>query len=267
MSQPSDSNRRRMWCGLLLARAGSEFALSGAVHATLMLAGLFILVGGGASSVPGTSLKTTSPATSSVGFEGVVEGGGENGVLDWPAEASFQVSVYHADSAPRDPGVGVSDAELVLSEDDRGLPGGSSLMQGIKGRRGSGKGGDGEGDGEGNGRGGRPGGDMFFGIAAGGRKIVYVIDCSGSMLAPHFSEDKTRFQRLKREMHRSIDALPRDREFFVIFFSDSSLPMPAKSLQPASKEHKKIPGMGRQCRGRRQHRTGRRPPLRAAAQA
>jgi hypothetical protein len=86
--------------------------------------------------------------------------------------------------------------------------------------------GDGRGDGQGR-------GDGFFGIHAPGKRFVYVVDCSASMNLPHDSEYKTRFRRLKVELVRSIGMMDSSMSFFVIFFNQDALPMPARELQPA----------------------------------
>ena len=91
----------------------------------------------------------------------------------------------------------------------------------------------GEGDGVGNGSG--PG---FFGSVPGSKRIVYVVDNSRSMNAKHDSPSKTRFRRLKVELIKSILELPPESQFFVIFFADEMLAMPAESLQPATPQSK-----------------------------
>jgi hypothetical protein len=61
-------------------------------------------------------------------------------------------------------------------------------------------------------------GGSFFGIRADGRRFVYVVDCSGSMVgAP--------YQRAQQELIRSLAALSKSQEFFVILYSDNSYPM------------------------------------------
>ncbi|WP_417384234.1 VWA domain-containing protein [Gimesia sp.] len=103
---------------------------------------------------------------------------------------------------------------------------------------------DGSGAGNGNGK--------FFGINPQSKKIVYVVDSSNSMNFPHESEGKTRLGRVKIELARAIHSLNEDQEFFVIFFSDVAIPMPARKLQPATKEAKqrylnwvaRVPGIG-----------------------
>ncbi|MBC8113348.1 MAG: VWA domain-containing protein [Candidatus Saccharimonas sp.] len=91
----------------------------------------------------------------------------------------------------------------------------------------------GEGDGVGNGSG--PG---FFGSVPGAKRIVYVVDSSRSMNAKHDSPSKTRFRRLKVELIKSILELPPESQFFVIFFANEMLGMPAETLQPATPQSK-----------------------------
>ena len=76
-------------------------------------------------------------------------------------------------------------------------------------------------------------------IFSDGQRIVYVVDCSGSMLTRHL-EAQNRFERLKIELRRSIQGLAEDRKFFVIFFNETSIPMPApKEMQPAGESVKR----------------------------
>lgn len=90
--------------------------------------------------------------------------------------------------------------------------------------------GDGIGDGSGSGL-------EFFNTAVTATKVVYVIDSSGSMKEPH-SEARSRLDRLKMELVRSIGSLPDATEFYVIFFNLKAVPMPAESLQRATRENK-----------------------------
>lgn len=89
----------------------------------------------------------------------------------------------------------------------------------------------GEGDGIGHGKG-------FFGSVPEGKRIVYVVDSSRSMNHMHDSPAKTRFRRLKVELIKSILELPPESQFFVIFFANEMLAMPANSLQSASPQSK-----------------------------
>ena len=91
---------------------------------------------------------------------------------------------------------------------------------------------DGRGAGDGN-------GDGFFGARMTGRRFVFVVDCSRSMNHPHKSEAKTRFRRLQLELLNSISAMQPDEKFFIVFFNDRVIPMPASSLQPATRDRQK----------------------------
>jgi hypothetical protein len=88
--------------------------------------------------------------------------------------------------------------------------------------------GKGEGEGAGDGQG-------FFGLSPTlGRKIVYVVDNSRSMNHPHDSEAKTRFRRVKVELINSVWHMGPEQEFYIIFFSNETYPMPASTLQSAT---------------------------------
>lgn len=94
----------------------------------------------------------------------------------------------------------------------------------------------GQGDGDATGDG---GGGGFFGIGSPGRRFVYVVDCSRSMNHPHPGEVETRFKRLQLELVRSVGTMTAEQEFYIIFFNDRPIPMPASSLQPARPRLKK----------------------------
>jgi hypothetical protein len=81
-------------------------------------------------------------------------------------------------------------------------------------------------------------GDGFFGISEPGQRFVYVVDCSLSMNHPHASVSKTRFRRLKLELVKSIGKMEPTQEFFIIFFNQQAVPMPARALQLASPQNK-----------------------------
>lgn len=70
----------------------------------------------------------------------------------------------------------------------------------------------------------------FFGVAAEGRKFVYVIDRSYSMA------DKRAFESAKRELLASLDRLTPGKEFQVIFYNDDPEPLrlAGKGLAPVS---------------------------------
>lgn len=97
---------------------------------------------------------------------------------------------------------------------------------------GTGESGTGTSTGEGNG-GGAAAGSGFFGMKPNANSIVYVVDCSGSMNLPHHSKWKTRFRRLKVEIVRSIGSMSPQQQFYIIFFNDKAIRMPAASMQAA----------------------------------
>ncbi len=75
-------------------------------------------------------------------------------------------------------------------------------------------------------------GGAFFGQKSNGQSVVYVVDCSSSMNVRHTSA-ATRFHRLKLELLNSVASMKPNQSFYIIFFNDQPIPMPARSLQPA----------------------------------
>jgi von Willebrand factor type A domain len=93
-------------------------------------------------------------------------------------------------------------------------------------------------DAEGNVTAGRRGGPgehraSFFGISAAARRIVFVVDASASMNRPYPGEGKTRFGQMKLELAKSLLGLMENQQFFIIFFNEHALPMPADSMENA----------------------------------
>lgn len=82
-------------------------------------------------------------------------------------------------------------------------------------------------------------GEGFFGSNAKGMRFVYVVDASRSMNHPHDSEAKTRFNRLKIELVQSILSLNGNNDFYIVFFNENPIPMPARSMQPAYPANRK----------------------------
>lgn len=70
----------------------------------------------------------------------------------------------------------------------------------------------------------------FFGTSIVGRHVCYVVDVSGSMAGP-------RLASALAELSRSIESLPQDRFFYVLFFSGSKLVVEDRWLRavPASR--------------------------------
>ncbi|MEX2171734.1 MAG: VWA domain-containing protein [Pirellulales bacterium] len=66
----------------------------------------------------------------------------------------------------------------------------------------------------------------FFGIAAEGRRFVYVVDKSSSMSGEPF-------EKARDELLRSIKQLNANQSFFIIFYDTDPYPQPTKTLQRA----------------------------------
>ncbi len=110
------------------------------------------------------------------------------------------------------------------------------VVYGADGRpEGTGAGGGGSG-----GSGGGSGGGMkssFFGIHVDARRVVYVVDASTSMNRPYDGEAKTRFGQMKLELAKSILSLKPEQQFFIIFFNEHPIPMPANGMANAIGEN------------------------------
>lgn len=72
----------------------------------------------------------------------------------------------------------------------------------------------------------------FFGVEAKGRKFVYVVDVSSSMMG-----DK--FESARHELIESIGRLGDGQSFFIAFFNDTSHYQPSKGFVPARSRRKK----------------------------
>lgn len=86
---------------------------------------------------------------------------------------------------------------------------------------GMGTGGSGGGFGAGIGRGGK---FSFVGQTALGRRVVFVVDVSGSMSAVGNGESISRFDLLKKELIKSVNAIPMNTQYQILFFSDFAWP-------------------------------------------
>lgn len=76
------------------------------------------------------------------------------------------------------------------------------------------------------------GGTEFMGVRTDSRRVVYVIDFSGSMAGQ-------KLVHTKLELRRSIEKLPSNGAFLVVFFDDTALAMPPGSLVNATDANKK----------------------------
>lgn len=89
----------------------------------------------------------------------------------------------------------------------------------------------GTGSGVGNGAGGKapPSVEMFPIPTAPGR-FVFVVDCSKSMLHRYPGPARTRLNRVKLELWRSIYRMTPEQKFFIVFFNTRAIPMPSATL-------------------------------------
>lgn len=85
----------------------------------------------------------------------------------------------------------------------------------------------------GSGHGGGGGKASFFGVGSAGRRVVFVIDASNSMNHPYLGEAKTRFGQLKLELAKTILAMTEEQQFYIIFFNEHPIPMPAEGMENA----------------------------------
>jgi uncharacterized protein with von Willebrand factor type A (vWA) domain len=76
----------------------------------------------------------------------------------------------------------------------------------------------------------------FFGTQIKGRYVAFVIDCSGSMTV------NGKMASALTELQRAISALPRDTNFYVVFFSNGALEVPgfARWVKAQSPEASRI---------------------------
>lgn len=74
-------------------------------------------------------------------------------------------------------------------------------------------------------------GTEFMGVRTAANRVVYVIDQSGSMAG-------LRFAHTTLELRRSIERLPTEGAFLVVFFNTSAIPMPPGRLVPATQRNK-----------------------------
>lgn len=116
---------------------------------------------------------------------------------------------------------------------------GKGAASGSIGGKGSGSGtGSGKGNSSGNGIGGSGNGTGtgkggFFGLKVAGKSTVFVVDASKSMNLPHPGPSRTRFNRVKLELLRTISRMTENEKFFITFFGDGAYPMPADRIMEA----------------------------------
>ncbi len=105
-------------------------------------------------------------------------------------------------------------------------PGNSSGKKGSGGGKPGAKGGKNSSGVPGNGA----GGSSFFGFSADSERVVFIVDVSGSMHG-------RRIRRAQTELRHTLESLKPTQKFYIVFFSDGALPMPATALLPATSEN------------------------------
>jgi len=94
------------------------------------------------------------------------------------------------------------------------------------------------GNGTGNGIGDGSGSGSFFGVNPPGKKFVFVVDASSSMNHPFPGPGKTALGRVKLELLSCVAQMSDDQQFFIVYFNDNAIPMPARELAFATPEAK-----------------------------
>jgi Mg-chelatase subunit ChlD len=94
----------------------------------------------------------------------------------------------------------------------------------------AGKGGKGSGKGTGKDSAAGAGGSSFFGFSADSNRVVFVVDVSGSMHGK-------RIRRAQTELRKTLEALKPSQKFYIVFFSDGAVPMPAAGLLSATSDN------------------------------
>ena len=80
-------------------------------------------------------------------------------------------------------------------------------------------------------------GASFFGLESTGDRLVFVVDCSGSM------GYEMRFQRASYELSQSLRMMEADQEFLVVLYNDRIYPMldtPLKETKPLKATEKNV---------------------------
>lgn len=94
----------------------------------------------------------------------------------------------------------------------------------------------------GRGKGGAPGGSgtSLMGIETSANSIVFILDYSGSMFSgdPLESRRNPKIDHMLFELKKSVNRLPDDHSFYVIFFDDRAQPMGGNAMARATQANK-----------------------------
>ena len=223
-------------CAVRIGRAGRQspaaVCISAVVHGcALAVFGLWSLQSGGEPA--GGAIHTVwsprsldeSLANLTAAQDEVVAdvGGASLGTLPLQIGARERDLVEHlADDLPLTATTSAANAALPLTEAVLPVGGGDGSV-------------DTAGDGQGSGHGvGDGSGTSFFGLDAAGQKFVFVVDASGSMRRPFAGPGKTLLGRVKMEILKCVTQMSPDQEFYIVFFNDHAIPMPADELVKAT---------------------------------
>lgn len=76
-----------------------------------------------------------------------------------------------------------------------------------------------------------------MGIQSEAKRVAFVLDFSQSMFGP-VGGANPKLDHMLLELKRSINRMPSNQDFFIIFFDDQELPMQPERLMPASFSNK-----------------------------
>ena len=77
----------------------------------------------------------------------------------------------------------------------------------------------------------------FMGIRSDAKRVAFVLDFSQSMFGS-VSGVNPKLDHMLLELKRTINRMPQNQEFFIVFFDDTELPMQPEQLMPASLPNK-----------------------------
>lgn len=215
-----DTAKKTRWRKLAEKVGVSSLGLSVGVHLFLLLIAAFV----GVSQVmerqvdflPGGSSPQSEAAAENLAHK--IQQKKNPWVKAKPRMQKITVQTIAADIVlPEMPPMDMMDFSKITSRMDISKAGAMGASQPM----GMGAGGAGGGFGAGIGRGGK---FSFVGQTAIGRRVVFVVDVSGSMSAIGQGEKISRFDLLKKELVKSISQIPPGTAYQVLFFSDFAWP-------------------------------------------
>ncbi|HWL10650.1 MAG TPA: vWA domain-containing protein [Planctomicrobium sp.] len=205
--------------------------------AAIVLPGLNTLGDGNAAISISNSIDTTLASADGLGTSVELSGGFESF-----ARESNSTATQEADTAARllmtrivdDSFVTLKSGDGFVSHQEESISS-DEFLQPVSGKAGNGRpggqgSGEGSGDGTNSGDGKGSGTKDFFGAGTRHPSTVFVVDASSSMNFPYPGPARTRFNRVKFELLKTITAMTENDRFFIIFFGDGPMSMPARTL-------------------------------------